>query len=353
MQNLPELMLKLSAAFGPSGNEESVRRIFRSSCPHLEWQKQRIGNIYAESAGLVDGPRVMFAAHMDEVGLMVQSLTDQGWGRFVTLGSWPAVALPAQRFRFHNKNGGEYRGITGVLPPHFIREEDRSKALKPEDLHLDFGALGREGLTELGVEIGDMGVPDVEPILLPTGVLMGKALDDRVGCAALLQMMDDPGQHPNTLLAVGTVQEEVGLRGMRVAGRELRPDIAIVLEGAPTDERIGGSPQTVMGKGPQIRLYDPSLIAHRGLVRWLADVARDENIPFQTAVRVSGGTDGGAVHLEGEGIPTAVIGIPVRYAHSHQGCMAMSDLEATVCLIRSVAGRLDAKELKNILDYNE
>jgi endoglucanase len=182
---------------------------------------------------------------------------------------------------------------------------------------------------------------------------MGKAMDDRVGCSVLLQVCTELFYHPNTLVVVGTVQEEVGLRGMRVAGRELKPDIAIILEGAPTDERLGATPQTMMGKGPQIRFYDPSLIAHRGLIRWLEETAGQAGIPFQTAVRVSGGTDGGAVQMEGEGVPTVVIGIPVRYAHSHQGVVSLNDLEQTINLIRTVVSRLDEAAFKTILEYRE
>jgi putative aminopeptidase FrvX len=352
MQSLAEILMTLSAAFGPSGNEEEVRRIFKNYAGHCQWRQQRFGNLYAELPGNGGGPRVMLAAHMDEVGIMVQSLTNQGWARFVTLGSWPAMALPAQRFRFHTRGGDTYYGITGVLPPHFLRDEDRNRVLKPEELHLDFGALNQDDLNKLGIAVGDVGVPDVEPKLLPTGIVMGKAMDDRVGCSVLLQVCTELFYHSNTLLMVGTVQEEVGLRGMRVAGRELRPDIAIILEGAPTDERLGATPQTVMGKGPQIRFYDPSLIAHRGLVRWLLETAEQSGIPFQTAVRISGGTDGGAVQFEGEGVPTAVIGIPVRYAHSHQGVVSLHDLEHTVDLIRTIVSRLDDAAFQSILEYN-
>ena len=238
-----------------------------------------MGNIFAEIPGQVGGPRVMLAAHMDEVGIMVQSITEHGWARFITLGAWPGASLPAQRFRFHNRRNQSYIGVTGAVPPHFLREEERQRGLRVEDLHLDFGVPSRQVLADLGVAIGDLGVPDVQPVLLPTGYLVGKAWDDRAGCAVLLDVLQRLAEHPNVLLPVGTVQEEVGTRGMRVAGRELRPDVAIILEGAPTDERPGAAAQTVLGGGPQLRYYDATMIAHRGLVQWLADLAAMEGSP--------------------------------------------------------------------------
>lgn len=350
MISLTELLLELSGAFGPPGGEGEIRRIFRTRCPQVPWQTQRMGNIFAKIPGQVGGPRVMLAAHMDEVGIMVQSITEHGWARFITLGAWPGASLPAQRFRFHNRRNQSYIGVTGAVPPHFLREEERQRGLRVEDLHLDFGVPSRQVLADLGVAIGDLGVPDVQPVLLPTGYLVGKAWDDRAGCAVLLDVLQRLAEHPNVLLPVGTVQEEVGTRGMRVAGRELRPDVAIILEGAPTDERPGAAAQTVLGGGPQLRYYDATMIAHRGLVQWLADLAAMEGIPHQLAVRVSGGTDAGAVHLEGEGIPTVVVGVPVRYAHGHQGLISLADVEAAVCLLTLAIGRLDAATLARLVE---
>lgn len=350
MISLSDLLLQLSAGFGPPGGEGEIRRIFRETCPEVPWQNQRMGNLFAELPGDQGGPRVMLAAHLDEVGVMVQSIMEQGWARFVTLGAWPAASLSAQRLRFMNRRNQPYIAVTGAVPPHFQREEERNRGLKVEDLHLDFGVPSRAALADFGVAIGDLGVPDVQPALLPTGYLMGKAWDDRAGCAVLLDVLQRLGEHPNVLLPVGTVQEEVGTRGMRVAGRELRPDVAIIIEGAPTDERPGAPAQTVLGGGPQLRFYDATVIAHRGLVQWLTDLAIMEGIPHQTAVRVSGGTDAGVVHMEGEGVPSAVVGVPVRYAHGHQGIISLADVEATVRLLAAAVRNFDAETFERLME---
>lgn len=349
MTALSDMVLRLSSAFGPSGEEGEVRALFREFCPDVPWRVQRMGNIMAEIQGVGEYPRVMLAAHMDEIGIMVQTLMDGGWGRFIPLGSWPANALPAQRFRLRNAKVQEYMGVVGTLPPHFLKEDERNRALRIEDLHLDFGVQTPVDIEKLGVEKGDMGVPDGESKLLPSGLVLGKAMDDRAGCALMLEVLRRIKNHPNTLIPVGTVQEEVGTRGIQAAGRELRPDVAFILEGAPTDERPGAPPQTAVGRGPQLRFYDATLIAHRPLVRWLLNLAREEGIPYQTAVRSSGGTDGGAIHKEGEGIPTVVVGIPVRYAHSHQGFISLQDLEHGVKLVTKAIERLDAATFNTIV----
>lgn len=340
---LSDLVMKLSAAYGPPGEEDEIRRLFWELCPHLPWRVQRLGNIMAELPGVGEHPRVMLAAHMDEIGVMVQTLMDESWGRFVPLGAWPVHVLPAQRFRFRNALGQEYHGVVGSLPPHFMREDEKNRAPRIEELHLDFGTMNRDDLQLLGIAIGDMGVPDGIPRLFPSGLILGKAMDDRVGCALLLEVLRRVAVHPNMLLPVGTVQEEVGSRGIRAAVRHLRPDVLFVLEGAPTDERPGASAQTAVGRGPQLRFYDPSMIAHRRMVRWLLDIARKEGIPCQTAVRSSGGTDAGPAHIEGEGIPTVVVGVPVRYAHSHQGFISLQDLEYSIELVSKAVQRLDAQ----------
>ena len=349
MTMLSDLLMKLSAVYGPAGEEEEVREVFRETCPQVPWRVQRIGNIWSENHGFAEGPRIMIAAHMDEIGLMIQTIMESGWARFIPIGSWPGNALPAQRFRFRCNSGGESVGVVGTVPPHFLREDERSRTPRIDELFMDFGAPSAAILKDMGLGIGDMGVPDVQPRILPTGWLLGKAFDDRAGCAVLLEVLRRNNSHPNTLIPVGTVQEEVGTRGIRVAGRELKPDLAIILEGAPTDERPGADPQTAVGRGPQLRFHDATLIAHRKMVRWLMDLAYEEGIPYQTAVRSTGGTDGGAVQTEGDGVPTVVVGVPVRYAHSHQGLVDLNDVESAVRLISAAIQRMNWEIFRRIV----
>jgi endoglucanase len=185
-----------------------------------------------------------------------------------------------------------------------------------------------------------------------TRLLANKAWDDRAGCAVLVAAMEEIGRHPNTVVAVATVQEEVGSRGAVTAVEVARPHMAVVLEGPPADDLPGiakDSPQGALGKGCQVRLYDPSTIIHRRFWEWVTELARRRGIAHQIAVRQSGATDARAIHLAQGGIPTVVLGVPVRHAHSHNGLIHLDDVQATLALAAAILEELDEGQLKTLL----
>lgn len=345
-QALAQELMELSAAFGPSGFERPVADLFHRALAGAGTPlRDRLGSVAVELPG--EGPRIMLAAHLDEVGFMVKSITPEGHLRFVPLGSWWSQVVLSGAVRIAGRRG-EVRGVIGSKPPHFLKEKEKNEPVPFDAMFIDVAAGSREEAEAMGLGPGDPAVPEVAPFLLRDGAcLMGKALDDRVGVLAVIEAARRlrGSSHPNTVLAAGTVQEEVGARGARTAASLLRPEICLVVEGTPADDSPGfarDASQGVLGRGPQIRLFDPSMIGHRPLIDLVREVAAETGLPYQVAVREGGGTDGGPIHVADIGVPSMVIGIPVRYAHSQIGLCSLADLENAVELLAAVVRRLDA-----------
>jgi endoglucanase len=301
----------------------------------------------------------MLAAHMDEVGFLIQHIQDNGLLQIVALGSWWPHNLLAQRVRIKTRAAREIPGVIVSTPPHFLDESDRTKVLPIEKLLVDIGASSRrQAEEELGVRTGDPIVPDTPMTLLANGnLLMGKAFDNRAGIAAVIQAFQQLGASsglPNTLLAVGTVQEEVGCRGAATAAMLARPDVALILEGTPADDAPGKSGvgvQGALGKGPQIRVMDPSALMSPALVDFVREVATEKGIPHQIAVRRGGATDAKSFHVSGIGVPCVVIGVPARYIHSHNAIIDLDDYLTTVALVVEVAKQLDRDSVEKLTEF--
>lgn len=347
MSELEKIIIRLTEAFGPSGYEGEVREILRELVEGVATVSyDNLGSILAARQGQGDGPKVLLAAHMDEVGLMVRGILPSGVLKVVPLGGWWGPALVAQQVIVRSKNGW-YRGVTGAKPPHYMREEEKNRQIHLTDLYIDVGARNQAEVAELGIGVGDPVVPAVRTEgLAAARTLVGKAFDDRCGCAVMAQVLRELGpDHPNQVIGAGTVQEEVGMKGARALANRVSPDVCLVLEGAPADDfpDAGAIIQGKLGGGPQIRYYDPSMIASRSLVQLAVETAESQQLPYQLAVREGGGTDGSALQVQTTGgVPTLVIGVPVRYAHSHHGVIHLDDLEATAALVKALIYRLDA-----------
>ncbi len=346
-RNALQLLEKLGDAHGASGCEDAVRRIFRDELDE-NIRTDRTGNIICEKRGTRKHPRVMLAAHMDEVGFVVQNITRAGLIKFAPLGGWWPHTLLAQRVRIRTWEGSEIIGVIGAKPPHFLGKGDREQVLALEKMFIDVGAKDEGEVRELfGIRLGDTIVPESAFTLMHNPeFLLCKAFDNRVGVALAIQvveeMVDIP--HPNTLCTVGTVQEEVGVRGAHTAAFSFNPDAAIILEGTPADD-IPGIPeeerQGVLGKGVQIRLLDPSAIMNRRFTHYVLDLAQENNILHQVAVRKSGGTDARAIQLYGQGVPTIVLGVPARYIHTHNTIIQINDYLTALELVVILIQRLD------------
>lgn len=352
MAALEEIIIELSNAFGPSGFESEVREIFQGMVAEdTEITHDNLGSVIATHHGKSTSPKILLAAHLDEVGLMVRGITPGGYLKVVPLGGWWPPALLAQRVKVRSKDG-DYYGVVGAKPPHYLGDDEKNRPLKLADLYIDIGARSFDEAVALGIGIGDPVIPAVTTEKLsPSGILMGKAFDDRAGCAVIARVLQELDRnHPNQVIGAGTVQEENGLKGAKTVTALVQPDLCLVLEGTPADDfpDAGGIVQGRLGGGPQIRFFDPTLIANQALVRLSVDTARELGIPYQLTVRESGGTDGKEIQQSAAGVPTVVIGIPVRYIHSHQSVISLNDLEATVKLVQGLINLLDESKVNDL-----
>ena len=315
-----------------------------------------LGSVVCELAAPDRAPRLVLDSHMDEVGWMVQSIRADGGIAFVPLGGWWSHVLLGQRVRILTSNG-VIPAVVGASPPHHLKDEDRGRVVPLEAMVFDVGAGSRDAVQQLGVQVGDVAVPETPFVeMAAPGVVSCKALDNRIGVALMIHALQAAAKRSSTdtaVIGVATAQEEVGARGAQTASELAGPDIAIVLECTPADDLPPiGDPQARLGAGPQLRYYDPTAIANRKLARWIGSVADEIGVPLQRAVRRSGGTDAGTLHRHGAGVPTAVLGVPGRYIHSHVSMMQQQDFEHTLTLLNALVDRLDAAQIAELRRFD-
>jgi endoglucanase len=349
-----ELLKSLTQADGIPGFEAEVRKIFRDKLSDTgAIGTDRLGSIFCTRVGSAEHPRILLDSHMDEVGFIVQSVTDSGYIKFLPVGGWWAHTLLAQRVTITTKLG-KVPGIIGSTPPHLLGSGSRDKVVDMKDLFIDVGAESQEqAMEEFGVLPGCPIAPYGPFMPLKNSKLFSaKAFDNRVGVAIVIEALLGLENHPNTVISAGSVQEEVGLRGAKTVTASVQPDIAIVLEGPPADDTpgLGGSvSQGKLGGGVQIRLYDPSMIVNPKLGEFVIETAKQHQIPYQIAVRQSGGTDGGSIHQVSAGVPSIVLGVPARYVHSHVSIINIDDYTATLELVSHLVREIDASVLEGFL----
>lgn len=347
-----ELLEKCSNAAGVSGFEDDIRTVIATElegCGTITYSRN--GNLICEKQGQAGSPTIALIAHMDEVGFMVQGVTDDGFLLLVPLGGWWNHTLPSQRVTVITRDGKHIAGQIGTKPPHLLPEAQRKQVMPDDALFVDVGASSKEEVEALGIRLGCCVVPDVK--LQPLAVehrWMGKAFDNRAGVYTMIRTMQaiKDLDLPCTVRAIATVQEEVGTRGARALQDEEVPDFAIILEGPPADDTFGQSStcrQGVLGKGVQIRLYDPTNITPPDFADFVLNTASKHGIAHQATVRRTGGTDAGASYPHWHGTPAIVFGVPTRYIHSHNGILDARDLSATV--------QLTIKLLQEIAEYNK
>lgn len=343
----------LTNAPGISGHEAPARKVMRKQIEDYadEITVDNLGSLIARKGN--EGPRILLAGHLDEIGFMVTRITDEGFIKFQTIGGWWSQVVSAQRVKVITSKG-ELLGIVGSRPPHTLKDEERKKAVDIKDLFIDIGAQSREEAEEFGVRPGDSIVPDSKftPMANPK-MLLAKAVDNRIGCAAVVEVFKrlNKKNTTNTIFGVGTVQEEVGLRGAITSAYTVEPDIAFALDTGLAADTPGFNPDDATGKlgeGPQIIIYDASMVPHKGLRDFVIDTAKEEKIPFQYSTLPFGGTDAGSFHLYGRGVPSLFIGIPTRYIHTHASVFHQDDYENTIKLVLKLIDKLDAKTVKQI-----
>jgi len=341
-----ELIRAFSQAFGPPGFEDDVLALAQQHAPPgYTTQRDSLLNFYLQKQPVEGLPTLMLDAHSDEVGLMVRAVKSDGTIVCTALGGWVASALVAQRMLVQTRTGERITGVIAAKPPHFGKEEPATI----EQLVLDIGASSKDEVLALGIAPGCPVVPksDFEQ---RGDLLFGKAFDDRLGCAAVLEVLHELQGKSLGVNVVGTLssQEEMGLRGAKVSVNRVQPDVAICLEGAPADDTQGDPQlcQTALGRGPMLRLIDNSMITNPRFTAFVLDVAAQHNIPVQQAIRTGGSTNGGVLHLANLGVPTVVLACPVRYAHSHNGIASLRDynhmVQLTVALVQALNQELIA-----------
>jgi putative aminopeptidase FrvX len=341
---LVDVLEKLSNACGVAGREEEVRALMKGLMKTQvdEIKEDKLGNIIGIKKGKEGAPKVMLAAHMDEIGLMVKNITKEGFIHFTKIGGIDDRILVAQKVLVHT-NKGPITGVIGSKPPHILKEEEKKKVIEADQLFIDVGATGKENAQKMGVRIGDPISFDIKFARVGKDVVVGKAFDDRVGCAALIETLRRLRRVNCTVYAVGTIQEEVGLRGATVAAFQLRPDVGLALDvtvagDVPGVEEVEAPIK--MRKGPSLTVTDSGLITHPKVLRWFIDAAEESKVPYQLETGLSGTTDAARIALTREGVPSGVISIPTRYIHSPASLLSLNDLEnavkLTVAAINSV-----------------
>ncbi len=343
------MLKELAEAPGVPGQEEPVRRVMRRYLEPLgQVSIDNLGSIIGHKAGQSAGPKVMLAGHLDEIGFMVTRITDEGYLKFQTLGGWWEQVMLAHRVEVQTRSG-PIVGVIGSKPPHILTPEERNKVVEKKAMFIDIGAASRAEAESWGVRPGDAVVPwGPFAQMRNPDLIMAKAWDNRFGCALAIEVMRrlQDAAHPNNVYAVGTVQEEVGLRGAVTTTNIIQPDIGIALDTGIAGDMPGISPDEAAGKiggGPVLLLFDGSMIPHTGLRDLLIDVASDAQIPLQFDKMPGGGTDAGRMHIFGGGVPSIVVGIPVRYIHTNTAIMSRRDFDQAAELLVALIQRLDAE----------
>lgn len=318
-----DLVKKLTGAFGVSGNEEEIRDTIIGEIRGKvdEIRADVMGNLIAVKKGT--GKKIMTAAHMDEIGIMATTIDEKGFIRFSGLGGVSQYYSLCQRVRFKN-------GTVGAV---FYEEKlEDMKDLKLSNMYIDIGAGNKEE-AEKKVKIGDTACFAGETINEGDKIL-SKALDDRSGCAVLIETIKNLPGTQNEIYFVFTVQEELGLRGAKTAAYQLAPDLAIAVDVTATGDTPESKPMEVKcGLGPAIKIKDSSVICHPEVKRLIEDSAKKLNIPYQYEILERGGSDPGAIQITAGGIPSGAISIPCRYVHSATEMVSISDLENAVKLL--------------------
>lgn len=351
-----ETLQKLADAAGPPGFEEPVRAVL------VDMMKPLASSLSFDGMGSIiavqgtTGPRIMVDAHMDELGGMVRRITPGGMMSMQMLGGWLDQALVDQRWVIIGSKG-PVKAFTGIRDIHVVSPEERSKVFPRDSLFLDVGARSEAEVREMGISPGDPVVPDA-PFAIMNGTqnYLGKAWDDRVGCAVIVEAMRKLAKapHPNQIFWVITTQEEIGLRGAHSAAYAVKPELGIAIEGGITGDAFPGHPeetQVKLGAGPGMFLYDSSALPNRKLVAFVKQTAAARKLPLQLDLVQGYGDDSAEIQKSNGGVPTVNLVVPVRNTHSHNGLMNRGDFDQMVDLVVSMLQRLDATEVKRIRDF--
>ncbi len=352
MDQTLELLRAITEVHGVPGYESEVRALVRRYLePVGTIEQDRIGSLVCRVGE--QGPRVMLAGHMDEIGFMVYHVTDDGFLKFHPLGSWWDHVLLGQRVVVKTHKGDRI-GVIGAKPPHLIPQDERSKMVEKRHMYIDIGATSKAEVEEAGVRLGDPVVPAADFQVMANGKsYLSKAFDDRVGVALVIDTLRHFARHahPNVLYGTATVMEEVGTRGAKTSAELVNPDVAIILEADICGDLPGIKPEesaVKLGGGPSLGLLDARMIPNLKLRDLVVETAKELEIPLQFSTMTGGATDGGTIHIHSIGVPTVVLGVPARHIHSHSSIIHRDDYDLTLKLLLAVVAKLDQETVAEL-----
>ena len=347
-----ERMKTLTELHGAPGFEDLVRKYMREELEQLsdEVIQDGLGGIFAvKRSKKENAPKVMVAGHMDEVGFMVTQITKQGLLKFQPLGGWPTDVLLAQRFKVRTSENKEITGVIGSVPVHF-RKGDTSKT-EIKDMLLDVGANSKEEVEEMGIQVGDSMVPAVNfEVLENPKKILAKAWDNRYGCLIAIETLEalKDVELDCDLYIGATVQEEVGLRGAKTAANMIEPDVAFAVDCSPAND-LTGSDQDIgkLGEGTLVRIIDRTMILSKPMRDYLLETAKTHDIKHQY-FQSPGGTDAGSIHLSGNGVVSAVVGVVARYIHTSHSVLNTDDYLAAKSMLEQLIRGINEDKLKEL-----
>jgi putative aminopeptidase FrvX len=343
---VPEVLRRLLTAPGPSGYEQAAAAVFRdAAAAFAEVTYDTVGSSVARVKGTADGPLLAVVGHIDEIGLIVHHIDDDGFLWFSGVGGWDPTILVGQRVQIATRNG-TVAGVVGKKPIHLLKEDERKQVPELRQLHIDIGAANGEEARGR-VRIGDVAVIAGEPLDYPNGRIVSRALDNRLGCYVayeVARLVAEAGGAPGDVAGVAVTQEEITFAGARTTAFSLRPDVAVVVDVTFASDPPGSEEKEIgshkFGTGPVIgrgATLDPQVF------ELLHAAGEEAEIPFTVAASARyTGTDADAIHFAREGIPTGVVSIPLRYMHSPVEMVQMDDVENTAKLIAAFAHKLAA-----------
>lgn len=350
-----EQMLKdFTDAHGTSGHEGSARSVMeRYLRQYARLSYDRLGSLVAERKGRSDRPRVIVAAHLDEVGFMVSEIDKGGFIRFLPLGGWWGHVVLGQRVKIHARKASVL-GVVGCTPPHLLPDEKRKKVLSLDKMYIDVGCQkGFDVKKRLGIRKGDFITPESDfTVMGNKKMYLAKAFDNRVSCALICDLFRSLAKkgHPNTLIGVGTVQEEVGLRGAQTSAYGINPDIALIVDVGIAQDTPGfdKDKEERLGSGPTVLVYDAGMIPNERMLRLVIETAEKAKIPFHLTSMTRGATDGARISLSRTGVPSVTFGPAIRYIHSHNGILCRTDYNNVLKLLKLVVQKLDERFLESL-----
>jgi len=352
-----KMMEDFCQADGPSGAEKEAVRVMKSYLEGYvdEFDYDALGSIIGVKKGRDNGPKLMLAGHIDEIGFLVTKIEDNGFLRIAPLGGWWGHVLLSKPLIITTDEGKKIYGVIGAKAPHGMKPEERDKVQAVKDMYIDIGVKDREEALSLGIKEGNFVTPKSDFVVMSNpNYLCAKAWDDRVGALIATEVVRNLKgvEHECDVYAVGTVQEEVGLRGAKTTAYKIEPDVAIALDVTTADDCPGGDNNCKMGVGVTIGIADFSVLGHRGLISLINKICDELKLDVQRNALLAGGTDSGEIHKTKDGVVTVTLSIPSRYIHSHYSLIHRKDYCDTVTLVTELAKRLNHKMLQELKESN-